>query len=487
MKADKHSIYYAKLKLFSKGIIIAKPNPLQFGHLALEIQIAITLAKKYKCMLYILGSRQAINPSLYQLKSKDITIISQSWIRDKIFSFLKKVHDCYCFVFLKSPFYKEVMTHRAFLKRIGDFNLNQVKNFISKVRRVYKRIYKRYKNKWYQRFIKKFTGLKQLNRLLSEFSKKLHRYVKKQSIQSYYPRKLIINPPEIHIDPVLRNKAESYCEKYFGIKPTDEIVTLHVREAGFKKGRETHDKENKDGRYVRDDNTRNADINNCIPAIKRLIEKGYKVVRIGDASMTPLIQDGVVDVATSEFRQAFIDLYVISISKFVVCSESGPPSVAMLFNIPALLINVTDPVSTFPVQKNLMLLKKVKEIKTGKIYSPNEMVSIEHLSALRCTKKFEYIENSAYEILEALHEFLEFYEGKSWEPSRRQIKYKKQITKAAMKHTNIKFVKKWGLHDGYLGEGHICKVFFKDENLGADIKDNHKKTMMNVEQGLSSS
>lgn len=60
-----------------------------------------------------------------------------------------------------------------------------------------------------------------------------------------------------------------------GIPDGAPVVTVHCREAGYLEDRADQD-------------YRNADIATYVPAIERLAAAGYHVVRLGDASMTPL-------------------------------------------------------------------------------------------------------------------------------------------------------------------------------------------------------
>ena len=64
-----------------------------------------------------------------------------------------------------------------------------------------------------------------------------------------------------------------------GIDPARPIVTLHVRESGYKEVLGIVDREK--------DSVRNADVDSYATATDWLIERGYQVVRFGDPQMKP--------------------------------------------------------------------------------------------------------------------------------------------------------------------------------------------------------
>src|SRR6185436_10511695 len=64
-----------------------------------------------------------------------------------------------------------------------------------------------------------------------------------------------------------------------GIGPTDRIVTVHVRESGYRSTAGL--------RQRQWDELRNARIETYFAAFNALVERGFTVVRLGDPSMTP--------------------------------------------------------------------------------------------------------------------------------------------------------------------------------------------------------
>src|SRR4029078_1712849 len=97
------------------------------------------------------------------------------------------------------------------------------------------------------------------------------------------------------------------------------MVTLHMREAGFKAGREIHEQKPFKGR---DDSTRNVTFANYWQAMDYLREHGYTVVRSGERNMTPIRYPVIVDLAISPSRTDLFEFYCAARSGFFVGCES---------------------------------------------------------------------------------------------------------------------------------------------------------------------
>ena len=109
------------------------------------------------------------------------------------------------------------------------------------------------------------------------------------------------------------------------------FVCLHVRESGY------HGED-----AAADHNAlRNADIATYLPAIEEITGRGGWVLRIGDASMAPLPpMNRVIDYALSDARSEWMDLFCFSQCRFFAGSMSGPISVAFVFGVPGVGINL---------------------------------------------------------------------------------------------------------------------------------------------------
>lgn len=111
-----------------------------------------------------------------------------------------------------------------------------------------------------------------------------------------------------------------------GIDTPDRVVTVHCREGGFRLNGQ-HD-------------LRNADIASYRTALRHLVAQGYRAIRLGDPSMTPLPpMDGVVDYAVSALKSEELDILLPGIARFHLGSSSGMSLVPLLFGTPCLFLN----------------------------------------------------------------------------------------------------------------------------------------------------
>ncbi len=104
------------------------------------------------------------------------------------------------------------------------------------------------------------------------------------------------------------------------------FVTVHCRETGYRV-EERH-------------RLRNARIADYLPALKRLVDLGYTVVRLGDRSMAHLPETpGIVDYAHSAAKSAKLDVLLVAGAAFHIGSSSGMSLVPMMFGTPCLFLN----------------------------------------------------------------------------------------------------------------------------------------------------
>jgi putative glycosyltransferase (TIGR04372 family) len=115
-----------------------------------------------------------------------------------------------------------------------------------------------------------------------------------------------------------------------GIPKDAWFACVHIREASFKKDL---------GLAVQEAGL-NADCATYLPAIKKIIDRGGWVVRIGDSGMSPLpASEGLFDYAHSPFKSPWMDIFLLGECRFFVGTSSGPAYVPPLFGIPCALTN----------------------------------------------------------------------------------------------------------------------------------------------------
>jgi putative glycosyltransferase (TIGR04372 family) len=114
-----------------------------------------------------------------------------------------------------------------------------------------------------------------------------------------------------------------------GIPEGAWYVGLHVREGGYygesSGGMSTH---------------RNASVEDYLPAIRAVTERGGYVIRLGDRSMQPLPDmEGVVDYAHRPEKSPGADIFFCGTSRFVIGTTSGLTTACLSFGTPMVLVN----------------------------------------------------------------------------------------------------------------------------------------------------
>ncbi|HSW70865.1 MAG TPA: TIGR04372 family glycosyltransferase [Gammaproteobacteria bacterium] len=138
--------------------------------------------------------------------------------------------------------------------------------------------------------------------------------------------------------PVIKLTAsdESWGRERFielGIPEGKWFVCLHVREGGFLPQNEPlHD-------------FRNAKVLNTQLALEEINRRGGIVVRVGDASMSPLTLPGVIDYVHHPLKSDRMDVLLCAKARFFLGCSSGLAFLSMIFGIPIAHANMI-PVDT---------------------------------------------------------------------------------------------------------------------------------------------
>ncbi len=176
-------------------------------------------------------------------------------------------------------------------------------------------------------------------------------------------------------------------------------VCLHVRTSGFFD----------DHKYSA---PRNANIENYLPAIEWLVEKGYVVVRLGDPAMPPLNAPGVFDYAHSLQRSEGNDVHLVEHCEYYLGSQTGPIDLAALFEKRILTINTLSLSHCLWYRRGSLFLPKHAFL-DGRRLTIKERIDM-HLFEVMGTgyqdSRIRYEENTAEEILVGVQDFLTFAE-----------------------------------------------------------------------------
>jgi putative glycosyltransferase (TIGR04372 family) len=159
----------------------------------------------------------------------------------------------------------------------------------------------------------------------------------------------------------LVERAEVICRKN-RLRITKPIVVLHTRSHGYHR--------------LRGQAYRNVDVSNYIPAIRRLMELGYAVVRIGEQDMTSLRGEvpGLVELPLLEKYDPVLDPYFIDRCEFMISCQSGLCSLARALGKPNLVVNGVYHHTMLPEGNELFLFKQYRD-RGGNIMSVEEILA----------------------------------------------------------------------------------------------------------------
>jgi putative glycosyltransferase (TIGR04372 family) len=246
------------------------------------------------------------------------------------------------------------------------------------------------------------------------------------------------DPIRLQLLHVLEEQARAQAAR-LGLQPDARIVTLHVREPGWRPF---------------EDDQRSCDINTYRPAVEELVARGFRVVRIGDASMTPIDWPGVLDLATEPARTDLLELWCVLHSVFFFGSESGPLELARLVGLPALLVNVKTVQSGYPVHRSdLLIMKRLLASDAPRVLSLREQLAVK-AGRLTLTGRARYVDNTPEEILAALDEMLQGESSRAPE-SPAQAEFRRLATSKVVNGAE---------RERYLGAGRVAR-FFADRYL----------------------
>lgn len=211
----------------------------------------------------------------------------------------------------------------------------------------------------------------------------------------------------------LSDQANNFCLKKMeemGINKDDNFVCVHVRDNAYK---------NDSGRRNQDYNLsmRNSDINNYKQTILYLLDKNYWVIRMGQSAEKKLeiSHPKFIDYPFSQFKNHCLDLYLVKNCKFMICTQSGLQSLAMLFEKPVLTTNsirIFESKSTNEFSR--VISKKPFWKKNKKFITLENYLKLKYMyhHVFHVNNEIDFEENSSDEILEATKEFLESMENK---------------------------------------------------------------------------
>jgi putative glycosyltransferase (TIGR04372 family) len=416
------------LTLGSRRLLVTEINSRQYGHLALEMAMSLGIARQEQAAVYFLRPKHVVSEALLQLEPDSLWVIQHGRAIDLLARVLCVGAGVLGGVAEWASYQGFVFGHE-FRRTIIEYQRSQALERPA------------------------HRALQQLNDVLPRGRRSQNRSEESLARRLYYRRRLLREPVSVHSPAHLVPDVNEAAARE-GLDLNVPIVTVHVRESGYKFGREMHNA--KPG--GRNDGTRNAKIESYFDAIDLLVRRGYTVVRIGDSSMTAVARPGVVDLANSPHRSQLLEVCCMLRSRFLLSGEAGPVGVSYLTNTPLLTVNATDPISSYPIRADgLLLLKHVRERRTRRELTVTELVSEAHLQHLRNLLHYEYDDNTSEEIVDAVSEMLARLDGVHTETATQQ-EFRSLATEAGVAlRDRLQYVRKWGADDGFLGDGCIVR------------------------------
>jgi putative glycosyltransferase (TIGR04372 family) len=211
-----------------------------------------------------------------------------------------------------------------------------------------------------------------------------------------------------------------------GITADARIVTVHVRESGYRAAAQL--------RQRAWDTLRNARIETYAAAFDALVERGYTVVRLGDPTMTPVSRPGVIDLATAAERSEWLDVWCVQRSEFMIGCDSGPSWLAVLLNVPVLTVNSMH-FRDVERLRDRVICKLARERSTGRVLRITEMLMPEYLRNGLDTERYEHLDNTPDDIRDAVLDMIEALRtDEKWSMPQRMFKRRLVEVAAELPH-----------------------------------------------------
>ena len=376
-----------------------------YGMTLIRMRRVLLLGRVLPATVFFVPSRSALNTAVTELESDDVRIVrprsaaaralTALWILAAPF----RIGDPWLWVrrtfalMVTGPFYRALEHSTSLPRRVRRFLIRQGP-FYQRLKAVSARYAAKSDAAWHAKYrthvLEPFRALEDAGRDTPGFRLRL---------------------------PAEREAEASRQAGRLGIRPDAPIVTVHVRESGYR---------TTGGLTQRGwDDIRNARIEDFLRSFRALVERGYTVVRLGDPSMTPVTMPGVVDLATSPDRNPWLDIWCTMRSRFLIGCDSGPSWLAVLLDLPVLTVNAVHfRDASRPTDR--ILCKLARDRHTGHLLSVSEMLTEDFLRVGFKGDRYECVDNDPDDIQRAVVDMIEVIEGRE-QPSWSQRRFNRRL------------------------------------------------------------
>ncbi len=216
-----------------------------------------------------------------------------------------------------------------------------------------------------------------------------------------------LRPARLDLPEAVRGRGRAQLSA-IGIDPEAPFVFFHVRTTKYQAGHEVH-------------SHRTTSIEPYAASIRRILDAGYQVVRIGEPGLEPegWMGDGYVSLPDALPGLApddrAVDLTVLADAAFGTAQNSGPIWVAAAFGTPTLRTSTPFEHLNLPYNRDLTVFKSYRDRESGRLLNYREILERRLPAVLRdadfAAKGVDLIDNTAEQIDAATAEFLAFHTG----------------------------------------------------------------------------
>ena len=431
------------VRLGRRDVLVSMPNCRQYGHQALEIALAFAEARRLGVAVHFVQPPHMTNPAMFDFEPDGVEVMEASFLTR---GWLDSTMRWGSGGLFGKRWKKKVSTRMKEFKRDfhGEVRYRLKDDSLSGSMRLRLKRWDVAVEAW-------VSGSGNADGVLKPY---------------YYNRRLLREPVSVRLREGALVRARRQA-KAIGLDDEVPIATLHMREAGYKLGRELQDSKPDRGR---DDSVRNVRVESYFEAVDWLVRQGYVVVRIGDPSMVPFSRQGVIDLATSSHRSSLLESYCVWRSRFLLGCDSGPTYLCYLTDTPIACVNCTAPIATYPIRSNgLYILKSMSVRNSGMPLGLAQLAASEDPIYFRDSTTYQYHDNTPEEILETVKEMVGLLDSPT-APSPAQVRYDELLTNTDRRLRPIMdYVRKWGADDGFMGDGRIGR-FFVERHNGSDLE-----------------